>query len=68
MVGVALTQVSQELGDDVLLDPTEVVDTATGQEPDVAPQVTAVGLEGVLRQATLDDQVVEVGAERPLDR
>jgi hypothetical protein len=46
----------------------QVVDATPGQEAGVPPQVTTVGLQGVVGESALDDQVVEVGADRPLQR
>ena len=63
VVGVALTQLHQELRDVPRLDRGDVVDAAGVEEADVAPQVAAVRRKRVGREATLDRQVVEIGAD-----
>ena len=67
MLGVALPQADQEVGDHALPHLREVGDPPLGEVGAVAPQVAPVGGEGVGGDAALDHEVVEVGAHRPLD-
>jgi hypothetical protein len=61
VVGVALAQGGEEVGDRRFADVTEVVEAAADEVFGVAPQVAPVGQQRVGRQAALDGEVVEVG-------
>ncbi|GAA4718488.1 hypothetical protein GCM10023349_43100 [Nocardioides conyzicola] len=67
MLGVALAQAHEEVDDGRLGDLVEVVDAALRQVADVPAQVAPVRRQGVGREPALDREVVEVGADRPLD-
>jgi len=66
MVRVAFAQGHQEVGHRALPHLRDVLDTAVGEIGDIAAQVTSIRLQGVLGEATLDDEVVQVGADRAL--
>jgi hypothetical protein len=63
----ALTQADQEVGDRRLVDGIEALDLPAGQELEIAVQVAPVGAQGVVGQAALDAEMVQVGPQRTLD-
>ena len=66
MVVVPLPQRGEEAGDVGLGHLAHALDAGRGQVLGVAPQVAAVGGDGVGGQAALDGQVVEVAGDDPL--